>query len=193
MDFYKWIEAMAMVSGIVGVWLNARAQILGWPVGLLAVLLAAVVYWHTNLFAEFGLHLFYAGTAIYGWFVWWKLSQNKTIQPENIKSASLIQFLIGIGAGFLLSMVLIIGLRFLPNSDFKVADAFITGFSLLAQFWLARKVIQNWLIWLIVDVGGVMLYCYKEMHFFVALYLVYMVLCIFGYWNWKKKMLLKTS
>jgi len=179
----QWIELFSALLGVAGVWLNTKPNILGWPIGIVSVVLAAFVYFQTRLFAEFGLQIFYAISGFYGWWQWFGLQgKNENSKISGITFKGLIISLVsGIGLTFLIGN----WLRNNTSADFPWVDSGLAAFSLIAQIWLAKKYLENWLLWMVINLISIGLYFVKGLWFFLALYLFYFFLAILGYKNWK--------
>lgn len=184
MSFIQLIELVSALLGIVCVWLNARPHVAAWPIGLVSVLLAAVVYADARLYAEVGLQGFYFVSGLYGWYSWQKEKTNtNTLVVSRLSKAALIWSLI---AGTILSILVAeILLRF-TNADFPYIDSALMGFSLVGQVWLARKFIENWLLWMVINLISVGLYAVKGLWFFLFLYSLLFFMAIAGFVRWKK-------
>lgn len=181
----SFIELISALLGLVGVWLNARPNIWGWPVGVLSVLLAAVVYFQSRLFAEFGLQIFYALSGLYGW---WKWQQEKdAIHQLPIYKIPLYTLIISILSGLIFTFILGWFLIEYTPADFPWLDAGLASFSLVAQIWLARKYLENWLLWIIIDSISVGLYAAKGLWFFMVYFLILTFIALRAYRDWQRK------
>ncbi len=188
MTHLEWIELLSVLSGILAVWFNARQNILGWPVGLVSISLAAIVYWHSKLFGEFALQAFFAISSVYGWMNWAKMhQQTHASSPKPIVVASWGHLFVWVLAGLLGTIGCYYLLNQFTNGDLLWWDSLITAFSLVGQLMLARKVIQNWLIWIAVDVLAAGVYFYKELYFMSIEFLIFCGLAWWGYRQWKQK------
>jgi nicotinamide mononucleotide transporter len=182
----NWIELISSFLGILGVWLNTRISIWAWPIGILSVTLAALVYFENHLFAEFGLQIFYIITGFYGWWKWFYHPSNNQTRISTLSRGNQLIFIFlglsfGLGLGYFLANF--------TTADFPYLDAQITAFSLIGQIWLARKYLENWVLWMIVNIVSLGLYWQKGLWFFFGLYLMLFFLAIKGYLNWQKKFL----
>ena len=146
------------------------------------------VYYEAGLYADFGINIYYLGAAIYGWMVWKYGNKSKeqkelpiTRMPKRSWLKAIIVFLV---AQFIIAGVLIN----YTDSNEPWWDAFTTALSIIGMWMLARKYLEQWWIWIVVDVVCVGLYIYKELYFTVGLYALYAIIAIFGWLNWKKLM-----
>jgi nicotinamide mononucleotide transporter len=186
MNVFSWVELVSVATGIVAVWFNTRQQIYGWPLGLVSIVLASLVYWQSKLYGEFALQGFFAVSSIYGWINWYKLHHGLMLaekKPISFASASQLLGWIGLGSFFTVLGYYILA-RF-TDGDVIWLDSGITAFSLVAQVMLARKIIENWLIWIVIDVVSAGVYVYKGLYFMAFEFVVFCVLACWGYKQWK--------
>ncbi len=184
MSVFSILEVVATLSGIGCVYLQTRERIEAWPLGILSVLISSFIFFHSRLYSDLLLHIIYVFLNVYGWYNW------SSRQRESIPAQILVfnyknMFLAGTAV---ITLCIILGYtmgRF-TNADLYYLDAFTTSGSLVAQYLLARKVIQNWLLWIVVDVVAIPLYIYKGLYFFALLFFIYLVLCAYGYYQWNK-------
>ncbi len=178
------IEAIAVVFGIACVWLIVRESIWCWPTGLVQVSLYVYIFYHAKLYSDFGLHIFYIGMQFYGWYNWLHGGENRDKAPITRLSAK------GIVGWSLASLAAaaIWGWTMNRYTDASVPypDAFTTMTSLVAQWLLARKKLENWFFWIAVDVVAIGIYFYKALYLTSGLYAIFLVLCIMGVRSWTK-------
>lgn len=180
------LEIIATLSGIACVYLQTREKILAWPFGILSVVLAAIVYYENRLFSDVMLHVIYIGLNAYGWWNWAHRGTEQSAAP--ILTLSLRSWLIWSGVILIGSYVLGSTMGYFARADLPYMDAFTTTGSLVAQYLMARKILQNWIIWIVVDIVAINVYIYKELYLFSFLFAVYLILCIKGYIDWRKSM-----
>jgi len=179
-------EIIATISGIICVYLQTQEKISAWFFGIVSVSLLALIFFNAHLVSDFILHIIFLLLNIYGWWTWSRYrdqsqDNNKVLSLtlQGWTSVILIIVLITPLWGFLM-------LRFF-NADFAYFDAFTTVGSLVAQYLLAKKYIENWLIWLVVDMVAICVYTFKGLYFVTFLFIVYLLLCTKGYHDWKKR------
>ena len=178
------IELFSSLLCVWSVWLNARPHIWGWPVGIVSVLLAGWVYFDSRLFAEAGLQVFYAVSGLYGWWQW---SIKKETAFLRIRQAPVRALAAGLVFALLFGLGLSYVLRRYTQADLPLLDSLLTGFSLTAQVFLARKYLENWILWMAINLVSIGVYLYKELWFFMVLYLILLVLAAVGNRRWKKQ------
>ena len=178
------IEFASSATCVVSIWLNTRRNSIGWPIGLVSVALASWVYLQSGLFAECGLQVFYFLSGIYGWWQWetGKSNEGSLMVRKIPVSALWFSLLMGtLGFGLLLEF-----LRSISSSSQPFRDSLITAFSIVAQIWLARRWIENWILWILINLISICLYVTKELWFFSGLYGILLLLAVKGYFDWKK-------
>ena len=185
-DWSTWLEIIGTITGILCVYLQTKEKIGAWIYGIISVTLLAILFYQNNLVSDFILHIIYLLLNIYGWWTW---RQYRDQAQHDHKTLSLvvsqwvmiciIMLLVTPLWGFLM-------LRFF-NADFAYFDAFTTVGSLVAQYLLAKKYIENWIIWIIVDVVAITIYLAKELYLVAFLFLIYLILSFIGYYKWKNK------
>ena len=182
------IESFGVVTGLVCVWLAARNIIWNFPVQIVSVLLYMYIFYDARLYADMGLQVYFLGMAIYGWYYWINRSENdQTLKPvRRVKSKTLV---VGIPLVFIFTALFGTFLHLNTDAFFPFLDSFCAGGSLLGAFLLSRRILENWLVWIVVDIIYLYLYLSKELYLTTFLYSVYILIAIFGYREWKKNWL----
>ncbi|SDS13272.1 nicotinamide mononucleotide transporter [Halopseudomonas litoralis] len=175
-------EIIAALLGAVSVWLTVRQNPLCWPVGLGMVLMYAWFFQSTGLYSQVLLHLVYAAVQVYGWWQW---TRGGIRQPLQVTSVSPRGLLLGGAAACLISMVLGAAMAGFTDAVHPRLDATLVAFSLLAQFWMALKRVQCWLLWLVLDIAYVALFLYQGYYPTAALYCVFVLLAAMGWRQWR--------
>lgn len=180
-----WI---ATVTAVIYVILAAKEKTLCWPFGIISSLFSVVVYLESDLPFESLLNVFYIFAGVYGWRKWSrKNSPNEKKTNPVIRldlKTGMILLACGTGASILFGAIS----KHFETSAFPWADAAITAFSILATWMTAKKVIENWLLWILVDLSAVFVYILKgpSMYLFAILFLLYTFMATAGYFAWKK-------
>lgn len=185
----NYLEMAGTVVGLLYLWLEYRASIYLWPVGIVMPAIYIFVYFQAGLYADFGINIYYLLAAVYGWCVWMKGRRGGNRPDELPISRTPLRYCLPLSAVFL-SAFFCIGLVLVSWTDSDVPwwDSFTTALSIVALWMLARKYVEQWLVWVAVDVVCCGLYVYKELYFTSALYGLYAVIAFFGYLKWKKMM-----
>ncbi len=184
------LEIVAALFGAVSVYLSARQRLASWPTAIVNVLLSAVVYYRSQLYSDAGLQLVYFALSVYGWYEWRYGGAGRTELPVSRtppRHGALLTALAAAGAvalGLLttrLTDVLQHNRPWVPWTD-----ATLTAASLAAQWMMTRKLVENWLVWIAVDVVYVPLLAYKGLYAFAVLYAVFLGLAVKGYVDWRR-------
>jgi nicotinamide mononucleotide transporter len=180
------LELVAAVVGALSVYLSVRQNIWSWPTAIVNVVLYTIVFYDTKLYADMGLQVIYAALSIYGWYEWLHGGENKTELHVSRTGPQLgvILTLIGlVGAG-----VLGVVLRGATDAALPYMDSFLASTSLVAQWMMTKKKLENWLVWIAVDVLYVGMFIFKHLYLTAGLYAVFLVLAVRGYIDWRRSM-----
>lgn len=184
-------ELLGAILGILYVRFSIRQSIFTWPLGLLTSLLYIIVFFNSALYAAMGLQGYYVAISVYGWYYWLKgkREDNKSLLPvRNVSKQLWIKF--GTVTILIYVVILFVLINF-SDSDVPFFDSLTTSFSILATWMLAKKYIENWIIWIFIDFVSIGLYMYKSLWPTVILFIVYTVMAFLGYIEWKKDLKLK--
>jgi nicotinamide mononucleotide transporter len=180
-----WLEWCGVVTGILCVWLAAKNNILNWPIAIVSVLIYIVIFFESKLYADMGLQVYFFAMNLYGWYFW---ARNRRVNQASspvlyITAIEIVFSIIGI-----IVFTIAIGYVLHNNTDaaFPFIDSFCTACSLIAQVFLARKVLQNWLIWIFVDIVYVGVYVSKGLYATAIMYALYVYIASIGYVDWRK-------
>ena len=178
------LEVLAVGFGTVSVWLSVRQNIWSWPTAIVNVLLYVLVFRREKLYADMGLQVIYAILSVYGWYEWLHGGTNRTELKVSRWSLPLMGVLAVVAALGTWQL----GRFFATHTDaaFPYLDSGLTMTSLVAQYLMTRKVLENWLIWIAADVVYVGLFVYKGLRLTAGLYIVFLVLAAIGYRQWRR-------
>ncbi len=178
------IELIGFLFGVACVWLNLKENVWAWPTGIISVFFLIFVYHEKNLIGDYILHIIYLILGIFGWYNWLKGGKKqKRLSISFSKRKELIALaVVGVCSTLLFGYYL----DNYTEDTIPYWDSFTTCFSLVAQYQLTKKKIENWILWIVVDVICVPLYYHKEMYLTSFLYFIYLFLATAGYFNWKK-------
>jgi nicotinamide mononucleotide transporter len=174
------------VLAIVYVVLALRLSKWCWIAGTLSSVLFVFIYFKEQLYYEAALNIVYAALGIYGWLNWKNQDVQAGTEIRNTKSGYLIKAVaVSISIGILLGMFT----HFFLKAEFAFADAMISSFSVMATVLTARKYIENWIFWIIIDAVSAVLYFIKgpSMYLVAVLFIFYTFMAISVYFSWKKK------
>lgn len=186
MDWKLLLQLAGVALGLLYLWLEYRADIRLWVVGLVMPIVHGVLYYKSGLYADCAMNGYYVLAGLYGLAVWRRAPREKGAQlrigqtPAGVAGRLLGIYLLLHAAIYLLLV------RF-TNSTVPFWDSLTTALSIVAMWMLSRKYVEQWLVWLAVDVITVGLYLYKDIPLTAGLYLLYSTLAIAGYRRWKRQ------
>ena len=192
MDFLSehWLDILTTILGLLYIVLEYRASIALWIIGIIMPALDTWLYWSHGLYGDAGMAVYYTIAAIYGWAVW-KFGRKHgqqtggqmpiTHMPSRLYIPSLVFFAVAWAAIYYILVTF-------TDSTVPLLDAFTNALSFVGLWALARKYIEQWFFWIIVDAICCYLYIAKGIPFKAALYGLYVVIAIAGYYKWKKMM-----
>lgn len=177
------LEVIGVITGLLCVALAALNNIWNWPVAIISVGIYIFIFFDSHLYADMGLQVYFMVMNIYGWYFWSKKPATEEKAPVlRVSTREIIYSIIAIIAfTFFLGSVL----KYTPAS-YPFVDSFCTACSLVGQVFLARKVLENWLIWIFVDIIYVGVYIFKHLDLTAVMYGIYVVLALWGYFDWRK-------
>jgi len=191
---FEWIsanitEVTGTVLGLIYIVFSIRQNILTWPVGLLSSFFYIAIFFSSQLYAAMGLQVYYAFISIYGWYYWKK--------DRKIETSNHIAFVKLTGKSLwikilVVEIILFVSLYFilknLTDSDVPVLDALTTSTSIIATWMLARKLLENWIVWILTDFVCIFLYLQKGLWPTTILFTVYTIMAFVGYFEWRKNL-----
>ena len=181
-----WLDITTTALGLAYILLEYKASVWMWVVGFMMQSLGIVLYYQKGLYADCGMEFYYLAMTVYGFIAWMRHKQKTTSLP--IRNMPKKTAFIWLGVGLVIWAFIYFVLSCFTNSNVPVADAFTTAFSIVGIWALARKYLEQWLVWIVVDIVTCALYFYKDIPFKASLYALYVVIAIFGYFKWKQMM-----
>ena len=176
------VELAAVLLGVAYLLLAMRESLWCWYAALVSTALFLYLFWQVKLLMESALQVYYIGMAIYGWWHW----RHGGANHETLANSRwpLRNHLIAIS--LVLLAALISGTLLAQNTDAALPylDSFTTWGSIVTTWMVARKILENWLYWLVIDSASIYLYLDRELYLTAALFAVYVVIVIFGYFQW---------
>jgi nicotinamide mononucleotide transporter len=184
-----WIEIIAATLGIIAIYFQIKVKPFYWVISLVVSSMYIIVYFSAKLYADMSMQFYYVGMSIYGLYVWLSgnySSDKKIIHISKIKDLKswLLIALISALSFFIIGYIL----KNFTDSNVPWWDSFTTSLSFVATWMLARKKIENWLIWIVVDATSVALYIYKQLYPTTILFIILTLLAIVGYFQWKREL-----
>jgi nicotinamide mononucleotide transporter len=185
------IEIIATATGVLAVWLTIRQNPWCWPVGLVMVLLYTWIFYDSKLYSNMLLQLAYALLQGYGWWQWVYGGEATTgVKIGRLSASRLFQGISlgvigGCGLGYLMSAY--------TDASAPWQDAFLSAFSLVAQWWMAQKRMECWLLWVVLDVLFVGLFLTQALYLTAFLYAVFTALAVRGWVVWRREYVVATA
>jgi nicotinamide mononucleotide transporter len=178
---FNWslIESIAVIFSVIYVILAAKQNIWCWAAAGISVILYIYICFSAQLYPETSLQIFYLIMAIYGYYNWNKNDGNLQI-TQWTAGKHLLLILVGTIITFLM------GFYFATYTDSKmpIVDSFTTTFSIIATYMITKKILENWLYWIVIDTVSVYLYFNRELHLTSLLFIAYTIIAIIGYITW---------
>ena len=190
----SWAELLGFISGALSVWLVTRESIWNWPLGIITAGFYIAVFARAGLYSDTGLQVVYLVLSVYGWWHWLRgpgarRDAGKTsvaLQPllvshvrwREMATLSLAGIAMWLGFHAIASRI--------PGTQSPLLDAALTATSLVAQYMMTRKYVENWLLWIAVDIAYVGLFTQRGLRLTAVLYAVYLVLAVIGWVQWKR-------
>ncbi len=187
MEWKLILQLAGVTLGLLYLWLEYRADIRLWIVGLIMPLVHGALYYQAGLYADCSMQGYYILAGLYGWIVWHNAPRHKTAAVQISRTPRRITpALLAVGACAF--VVLYQLLNRYTDSTVPAWDALTTALSIVAMWMLSRKYVEQWLVWLVVDLITVGLYFYKGLPYTAGLYTLYSALAIAGYLRWRKQL-----
>ncbi|WP_421717065.1 nicotinamide riboside transporter PnuC [Arcobacter arenosus] len=179
-------EAIAMILAIAYIVLAIKQSLWCWPAAFVSTLIYTILFYDVSLLMDSALNAYYLIMAVYGWYSWkygGKLEQqelevttyglNKNIQ------IIIVLTIISLGFGYVMANY--------TSADFAYVDSFTTVFAVFSTYMLAKKIIENWIYWIVIDIISIYIYIQKGLNLTAVLFMIYTILAFIAYQNWKKE------
>jgi nicotinamide mononucleotide transporter len=191
MELKLLLQIVGTLLGLLYLWLEYKANIWVWIVGAIMPMVHGMLYLQSGIYADAAMQLYYVAAGIYGLFVWLR-GEKRSEKRVDIQHTPK-QWIFSLVAVY---VVLHISLYFLltefTDSRVPLFDSMSTALSIVAMWMLSRKLVEQWLVWLVVDMISVGLYLYKGIPITAMLYMLYCALAVAGYMRWRKQVLIKS-
>jgi len=184
----NYIEILGVITSLVYLYFSVKQNIWLWPFGIISSAFFIYIFYSNRFYADMSLQGYYLLISIYGWYNWARGKPGTESEKLSVTRIRLLTAFILSIIFILLWLVIAILLNKLTDSDVPWGDALITAGSIIATWMLARKILEHWIVWIVVDAISVGLYLYKDMYPTVFLYFIFTVIAIFGFYRWKKDM-----
>lgn len=182
------LEIIGTIIGLAYLYFEYKSSIYLWITAIIMPAIYIVVYYKAGLYADFGINIYYLFAAVIGW-VYWLYKQDGAKNKKFPITRTPAKYHAIFSIVFIVSFIAIawILIQF-TDSDVPYLDSFTTALSIVGMWMLTKKYVEQWLVWIAVDIVSAGLYIYKGLYFTSALYILYTIIAIFGYLNWIKLM-----
>ena len=185
-----WLDITTTILGLAYILLEYRASIWMWAVGAVMQVLGIVLYYQKGLYADCGMEFYYLAMTAYGFWCW---SCKHQSAPATHQATPITHIPLRTALGWsTLFLVLWFAIWWLlstyTDSTVPIADAFTTALSLVGIWALAHKYLEQWFVWIAVDIVTCALYFHKDIPFKASLYGLYIIIAVFGYRKWRRMM-----
>ncbi|MFZ5814188.1 MAG: nicotinamide riboside transporter PnuC [Bacillota bacterium] len=191
-------ELLGTLFGLWSVWLAARGRVANYPVGLVNILFFFVIFYQVQMYSDVLLQVYFFIVSLYGWWRWARPRPHEATATHELKIstnspaanlAGLVLIALGVyGLGTLMrSIHLLLPALFPEPAAFPYYDAFTTVASMAAMYLLARKRLESWVLWVVVDAFCIVLYYLKGIRLISLEYVVFLFIAAFGLWSWLRE------
>jgi nicotinamide mononucleotide transporter len=179
-------ETLGFVTGVANVWLVTRQSLWSWPIGVLNALFYMVVFAQAGLYSDTGLQVVYFALSLYGWWSWWRGAPDRSplVVTRTPRVLAWRLAAIAVTTWILLSVIT----SRIPGAALPWFDSALVATSLVAMFMMTRKLLENWTLWIMVDVLYIALFINRGLPLTAVLYAVFLVLAVVGHVQWKRAM-----
>jgi nicotinamide mononucleotide transporter len=181
---FSQTEVFGFLTGGAAVWLVVKQNIWNWPVGIVNNVLFIVLFWQARLFADMGLQWVYVAISIAGWWYWLRGGAQHSERP--VGRAGTRELIIVLALVALATLPLTAYLRSIDDSA-PFLDALTTALSLGAMYLMARKLVENWWLWIAADIVYIPLYVWKQLPLTGLLYTLFLAMCVRGLADWRRE------
>ena len=181
------IEIVGAILSLIYLDLSIKQKVSLWFFGIISSVFYIVIFFQTKFYADMSLQFYYVFISIYGWLNWKRGNQGsgEELPTTQLSKRLLLNLVVATG---LIYIVYYLILSKFTDSTIPKADSLVGALSVVGTWMLAKKFIENWLVWIVADALCVGLYIYKGLFPTAILFIVYTVMSVVGYWQWKKRM-----
>lgn len=185
------LETVSVAFGLAYVVLAAHENVLCWPAAIVNTTTAIVLFWDVSLLMESALNVFYLAIAFYGWWQWKFGGQNRS--ELSISRWPWINHALAIAAIIILTLVSGKLLADKTSAALPYLDSFTTWAAVICTWMVTRKIIENWLYWIVIDLAGVYLFMQKGLMLYALLFVLYTIIAVYGYIRWRRNISLQAT
>lgn len=177
-------EMLGFVTGVLNVWLVTRQSLWSWPVGIVNAAVYTVVFARAGLYSDTGLQVVYLLLSVYGWWHWWRGAPDQSplrvthVPRRQLLPLSLILISLWVALALITTRI--------PGAALPWADALLVAGSLVAQWMMTRKLLECWLLWIVIDASYVGLFLWRGLSLTAVLYFLFLLLAVRGHLSWRR-------
>lgn len=183
----NWLEITGAVLSVIYLFFSIRANPVLWVFGFISSALYVIVFFHAKLYAEMSLNSYYLFVSVYGWVNWHRKTETSdSIELPITRIVGAKQIFQYVLATIAIYIAYYLVLEYLTDSPIAMADSVVGALSIIATWMLAKKKIENWLVWIVVDAFAAGLYFSKGLYPTAILFVVYTIMAVVGYRQWRR-------
>lgn len=180
---FSLTEDLGFITGALTVWLTVIENIWNFPIGIANDIFFCILFWQASLFADMGLQVLYILLGFQGWYLWLRGGKNQT--ALKVSSISVRELLILAFITVVATAGITIYLQHIQDSA-PFWDALTTVLSIMAQYMLNKKFIENWYVWMLADLIYIPLYAYEHLYLTGVVYVLFLIMCVMGVKAWRE-------
>lgn len=180
-----WTEIFGFITGALSVWLAVKENVWNWPIAAANAVFFFVLFLEHRLYGDMGLQVIFFGLAVRGWYLWLRGGEHHshlTVSKISVRLAIVLTIVT------VLATVLMAEYLRRINDAAPVLDAFTTVLSLVGQYLMTRKVIENWYVWGFADILYIYLYIQRGLWLTSVLYVIFFAMCVAGAVEWQRSL-----
>lgn len=179
------IEIIVFIFGILSVYFAKKENILVYPTGLIATILSVYIMFNAKYYADMSINIYYSIMSVYGWFQWKKITNGEAL---SVSRTNMKEKIIGILLFFITGIICVLIYTFF---DYKLQlnnylDVFTTSLFFTGMWYMARKKIENWTLWIVGNTFAVYIFFDRQLYIIAIQYIIFTILAISAYIEWKK-------
>ena len=181
------LETIGVIFGLISVWLTVKENVWCWSFGIVNVILFGWIFYQSTIYGQMLLQFFFLVLILYSWYEWLYGGEGKT--NLSLSKVTPKQIIYSIPITIILTLIIQKGIQFVSEKEnFTLLDSIVTSLSFTAQFFLAKKVLESWIIWIVVDILSICLFIQTGLYKIGFFYFLLLILATSGYITWKRKL-----
>jgi nicotinamide mononucleotide transporter len=182
---YNWIEIAGVALSLIYLYLSIQQKVSLWIFGFFTSALYIIVFWEAKFYADMSLQMYYLVVSIYGWINWHKGNEKNELAISTITKRQFFNLSVMSLCGFAMYYIV---LKNFTDSPIPFSDFIVGALSVTATWMLARKILENWIVWIVADALAIFLFVYRGLYPTAILFMIYTAMAAVGYFQWKNSM-----